>query len=112
MPDNSGFYDLLGTVLLLQKKDLNGAAAALDKSREFDKNNTDARIKLGQVQAAEGHIDDAIATYQQALKDNPQEATYYILLGQLLQSRRDWNGADRGISESARDQAAKSHGID
>ena len=29
---NSGFYDLLGTVLFQQKKDLNGAAAALTKA--------------------------------------------------------------------------------
>jgi len=90
---NSGFYDLLGTVLFQQKKDLNGAAAALTKALQFDKNNTDARIKLGQVQAANGQVDDAITTYQQGLKDNPQEVAYYVLLGQLFQSRRDWNGA-------------------
>jgi len=94
---NSGFYDLLGTVLFQQKKDLNGAATALTKALQFDKNNTDARIKLGQVQAANGQVDDAITTYQQGLKDNPQEATYYVLLGQLFQSRRDWNGAARPI---------------
>ncbi|MFZ0861221.1 MAG: tetratricopeptide repeat protein, partial [Candidatus Sulfotelmatobacter sp.] len=97
---NSGFYDLLGTVLFQQKKDLNGATAALTKAAQLDKNNTDARIKLGQVQAAEGHIYDAIATLRQAIKDNPQEATYYVFLGQLLQSRRDWNGATEAYQKA------------
>ena len=97
---SSGFYDLLGTVLFQQKKDLNGATAALTKATQLDKNNTDARIKLGQVQAADGHVDDAIATYQQGLKDNPQEASFYVLLGQLLQSRRDWNGATEAYQKA------------
>jgi tetratricopeptide (TPR) repeat protein len=97
---NSGFYDLLGTVLFQQKKDLNGAAAALTKATQLDLNNTDARIKLGQVQAADGHVDDAIATYQHGLKDNPQEASFYVLLGQLLQSRRDWNGATEAYQKA------------
>ena len=91
--NNSGFYDLLGTVLFQQKKDLNAAAVALIQATQLDKNNTDARIKLGQVQAAEGHVDDAIATFQQGIKNNPQEVYFYVLLGQLLQSRRDWDGA-------------------
>jgi tetratricopeptide (TPR) repeat protein len=97
---NSGFYDLLGTVLFQQKRDLNGATAALIKATQLDKNNTDAAIKLGQVQAADGHVDDAIATYQQGLKDNPREAAYYVLLGQLLQSRRDWNGATEAYQKA------------
>jgi tetratricopeptide (TPR) repeat protein len=97
---SSGFYDLLGTVLFQQKKDLNGAQAALTKAAQLDKNNTDALIKLGQVQAADGQVDQAIATYQQGLKDNPQEASYYVLLGQLLQSRRDWNGATEAYQKA------------
>ena len=51
-PNNSGFYDLLGSVLFRVKKDLNGAEAAFKRSVELDKNNSDAVIKLGQVQAA------------------------------------------------------------
>ena len=81
VPDSSGFYDLLGTLLFQQKKDLVGAKAALAKSMELDKNNTDAIIQLGQVEAANGQMDGAIAVYQQAAKDNPQEASFYVLLG-------------------------------
>jgi tetratricopeptide (TPR) repeat protein len=100
VPNNSGFYDLLGTVLFQQKKDLSDATSALAHATQLDKNNTDARIKLGQVQAAAGHIDDAIATFQQGLKDTPQEAAYYVLLGQLFQSRRDWNGATNAYQKA------------
>ena len=71
-PANSGFYDLLGSVLFHVKKDLNGAEAAFKRSVELDKNNFGAVIQLGQVQAAKGEIDQAIATYQQAIKDHPR----------------------------------------
>ena len=40
------FYDLLGSVLFLVKKDLNGAEAAFHKSVELDKNNSVAVTKL------------------------------------------------------------------
>src|ERR1700722_4045083 len=99
-PSNSGFYHLLGTVLFQQRKDLSGAAAALTKAVQLDQNNTDARIKLGQVQTAEGHVDDAIGTYQQGIKNNPQEASFYVLLGQLLQWRRDWTGATEAYQKA------------
>ena len=73
-PNNSSFYDLLGTVLFRNKKDLNGAETAFNKSIELDRNNSDAVIKLGQEQAARGDVDRAIATYQQAIKDHPHTA--------------------------------------
>jgi cellulose synthase operon protein C len=92
--DSSGFYDLLGTVLFEQKKDLAGAAAALTKATQLDAHNTDALIKLGEVQATDGHVDQAIGTYQQSLLDNPQEATFYILLGQIYQLRQNWAKAE------------------
>lgn len=90
---NSGFYDLLGTALFRNKKDLSGAQAAFTKSAELDKNNSDALIKLGQVQVAEGSVDQAITTYQRALKDNPFEATFYLLLGDLYVFKKDWKKA-------------------
>jgi len=92
-PDNSGFYDLLGTVLFRAKKDLNGAEAAFLKSAQLDKSNVDALIKLGEVQATKGSLDQAIATYQQSLKDNPREASLYVLVGQLYESNHDWTKA-------------------
>lgn len=92
-PNNSGFYDLLGTTLFNNKKDLNGAEAALKKAAELDKNNSDALLKLGQVQAAKGSTDQAIATYQQSIKDNPRQVGFYIVMGELYESKQDWNNA-------------------
>jgi cellulose synthase operon protein C len=92
-PNNSAFYDLLGTALFNSKKDLDGAEAAFNKSADLDKHNADALLKLGQVQVAKGSADQAIATYQQALKDNPHEATFYILMGELYEHNQDWGKA-------------------
>ena len=93
IPDSSAFYDLLGTVLLNNKKDMNGAEAALKKSAELDKNNSDALLKLGRVQVAKGATDEAIATYQNSIKNNPNEASFYILMGELYESKKDWQKA-------------------
>src|SRR6202012_715305 len=48
VPDNSGFYDLLGSALFHLMKDLNGAEQALEKSVALD-GNTDAVTQLCQV---------------------------------------------------------------
>jgi tetratricopeptide (TPR) repeat protein len=75
-PNNSGFYDLLGTALFNSKKDFDGAEAAFTKSAQLDKNNSDALLKLGQVQVAKGSTDQALATYRESLKNNPHEAMF------------------------------------
>ena len=90
-PNNSAFYDLLGTILFNNKKDMNGAEAAFKKSAELDKNNSDALLKLGQVEVAKGSTDQAIETYKQSVKDNPTEPSFYILLGSCTNRRRTGN---------------------
>lgn len=92
-PNNANFYDLLGTALFNGKKDLPGAEAALRKAVELDKNNTDALEKLGKVQIQEGSADKALALYQQTIKDNPREVNFYILSGELYESKKDWDHA-------------------
>ena len=99
-PAPGAFYDLLGTVLF-QKKDLSGADAAFHKAIELDKNNSDALVKLGQVQAAEGSVDQAIALYQQSIKDHPREIAFYILAGEMYESQHDWNNAKDDVSEGS-----------
>ncbi|MBZ5570382.1 MAG: tetratricopeptide repeat protein [Acidobacteriia bacterium] len=91
--DNSGFYNLLGTALFNNKKDLNAAEAAFKKAAGLNKNNVDALVKLGQVLTASGKLDEAIASYQQSIRDNPRQATFFVLLGQVYESRQDWNNA-------------------
>jgi Flp pilus assembly protein TadD len=97
---NSGFYDLLGTALFYNKKDLTGAATALQKAADLDQSNSDARLKLAQVQAASGSMDEAIATCHRALGNNPNEPGFYILMGDLYQAKRDWNAATEAYQKA------------
>lgn len=92
-PNNSNFYDLLGTAMFNGKKDLPGAEAALQKAVELDKNNTDALEKLGKVQVQEGHADQALSLYQQSIKDNPRDFRFYILSGEIFESKQNWEQA-------------------
>jgi len=92
-PGNSNFYDLLGTAQFEGKKDPKAAEASLRKAIDLDKTNSDALVKLGKVQIAEGSTDEALATYQQSIKDNPREITLYVLAGELFEAKSDWDGA-------------------
>jgi len=92
-PENSGFYDLLGSVLFYNKKDLEGAQAAFEKAAELDKKDSTPRLKLAQVQAAKGSLDQAIATCRIGLQTSPNEAGFYVLLGDLYRTRQDWKSA-------------------
>jgi cellulose synthase operon protein C len=93
VPNSSAFYDLLGTALFNNKKDPAGAETALRKSLDLDKNNPDALAKLAQALIARGSPDEAIARYQQAVQQNPREPSSYILLGELYETKRDWENA-------------------
>jgi tetratricopeptide (TPR) repeat protein len=44
-------------------------------------------LKLGQVQVAEGSIEQALATYLQSIKDHPREIEFYILSGEMYESQ-------------------------
>ena len=99
-PANSSFYDLLGTALFRAKKDLSGAEAALKQAVQLDWKNTDARVKLIQVQSASGAVDRAIATCDQGLQAEPRSSEYYLLLGELYQSKQDWNNARRTLEKA------------
>jgi tetratricopeptide (TPR) repeat protein len=96
-PDNSGFYDLLGTALFESKKDLSGADAAFRKAIDLDKNSSDAILKLAQVQHAEGlgSVSQVLAIDLQSIKDHPQTISFYILAGMMYEddSQRNWDQA-------------------
>lgn len=92
-PNNSNFYDLLGTALFDGKKDYAGAETALRKAVDLDKNNSDAIEKLGKVQIQQGNMDQALALYQQATKDNPKNPIFYILSGELYDAKQNWDQA-------------------
>jgi tetratricopeptide (TPR) repeat protein len=93
VPDSSAFYDLLGTARFEHRKtaeDMMAAEADLRKSTALNKNNADAWLKLSQVQAAIGKIEEAVATSELALQDNPQQTEYYVLIGRLDESKGKW----------------------
>jgi tetratricopeptide (TPR) repeat protein len=87
-PNNSGFYSLLGS-LFAQKKDYKAAEPALKKAIELDKHNPDAVATLGTVQSAQGDEDAALATYTSGVKDNPNVAALYILMGGVYEKKHD-----------------------
>ena len=106
VPNSSAFYDLLGTALFNHKKDYKGAEAALRKATELDKKNSDALLKLGQALNAQGSTDQAIATFQQSLKDNPNEISFYILLGELYEGQKNWESAKQMYQKALQIQPA------
>jgi tetratricopeptide (TPR) repeat protein len=98
--NTSGFYDLLGTALSQNKKDLQGAEAAFRKAVELDQSNGDALLKLGQVEVAKGFInqtkdsmDQTLAMYQDHIKKNPRDFAFYILAGEMYASQGNWDQA-------------------
>jgi tetratricopeptide (TPR) repeat protein len=98
VPDSSAFYDLLGTLQFdhrKTKKDIEAAESELRKSTELDQHNADAWLKLSQVLAAEGAMDDAIANSQRALQDNPKQVAFYLLTGRLYESKHDLGKAEQ-----------------
>src|ERR1700684_3310071 len=66
VPDNSGFYVLLGQVQL-RNQDSAKAEQAFQKATDLDKNNVNAFLLLSSVQISRGSVDQAIAGYRSAL---------------------------------------------
>lgn len=93
-PANSKFYELRGTVLFHDKKDLGGAEAAFQKAVALDKHNSDAALQLCQVQAAKGEVDQAIVSGEQSLKEGPRQASLGILMGNLYATKHEWKRAE------------------
>src|SRR5207245_681313 len=48
---------------------------------------------LGKVQVQAGSTDLALATYQQSIRDNPREVSFYILSGELYEAQGKWDDA-------------------
>ena len=89
-PDNSAFYDLLGSALFNHKRDFAGAEAALKKAVALDRRNSDALLKLGQVLTAESKQEEALVLYQGYLRENPRDSSFYVFTGQIYELKQDW----------------------
>jgi tetratricopeptide (TPR) repeat protein len=101
---SSALYDLLGSVLLTNKKDLSAAELALKKSLGLDPKNPDALMKLGQALTSEGKTDEAIGLAERYLQENPRDAGFYVFTGELYESKQDWPKA-QAIYQKALDLA-------
>jgi cellulose synthase operon protein C len=102
-PDDSVFYDLLGTALFDHKRnqeDLSNAEVTLQKSVQLDGHNVDAWLKLVQVQAVRDSAEQALASCRRALETNPDSAGVYLLMGELYNSRQEWDQAKQAFQKA------------
>jgi tetratricopeptide (TPR) repeat protein len=103
-PNNSNYHYILGS-LLAEKRDFAGSEAELKRAIDLDKNNVAALLKLGQVEVARGSVDQAIATYQASAQTNPNDVRFYILTGELFESKKDWDKAKEMYQKALQVQA-------
>jgi len=103
VPNSSAFYDLLGTILFDHKRnqrDLDEAEASLGKAIQLDKHNIGAWLRLSRAQAARGSAEEAIGTCQNGLESNPGEVVFYVLMGQLYESKQSWDNAKEAYGKA------------
>jgi len=91
-PNNSAFYDLLGSVMS-ESKDSSGAETAFKKAVQLDRTNVDAYVKLGQSQMARGAVDETLSTFAEATAANPKEPVLYVLTGVACEHKHELDKA-------------------
>jgi len=98
-PNNSSFYSLLGLVQS-NKEDSASAIAAYKKALELDKNNSDASLKLARLQAKSGALDDALATCNSGIQNNPKEFSFYMMMGSVYERKNDLSKAQSSYEKA------------
>jgi Flp pilus assembly protein TadD len=76
-----------------QAKDPAGAEQEFKTAADLDKKNSEALIKLGLVQNLSGSPDQALQTFLEGAKINPNEIAFYLLAGGIYESKQDWEHA-------------------
>ena len=94
-PKNAAFHIMLGQLLMEQKKDLAGAEQEFKLATDLDPKNSEALAKLGEVQNRRGATDQALQTYLDAAKTNPNEVVFRLLAGGIYESKQDWDHAQQ-----------------
>jgi len=92
-PKNVAFHIMLGELLMDQSKDLAAAEQEFKQALDLDKTNSVATVKLGTIQTLRGSPDQALQTYLDASRINPQEIAFYLLAGSIYENKRDWDHA-------------------
>jgi tetratricopeptide (TPR) repeat protein len=93
VPKSPGFHVMLGQLLMEQSRDLAGAEQEFRQASDLDKKNSEALVKLGLVQNLRGAPDQALQTYLDGSKINPNEIAFYLLAGAIYENRQDWEHA-------------------
>lgn len=93
-PRNAGFYITLGQ-LLMEQKDLAGAEREFRQAVELDKKNSEALVQLGVVQSLRGAPDEALLTFLDGARINPNEVVFYLRAGGIYMNREDWDHAEQ-----------------
>jgi len=100
-PNSSDDYFLLGQ-LLADRKDFQGAEAALEKTVQLNKNNVRAFLLLSQVEVARGSVEKAIASCDESIRQNPNDPRTFLLLGTLQEKSGDWQKAGESYKQALR----------
>lgn len=91
-PENSDYYGMLGDIQL-NNKDFPAAEVSLRRAISLNKNDLNAFELLGRTEVEEGSLAKAIASSYEWMRDNPKNATAYVLTGSLEEQRGDWRKA-------------------
>jgi tetratricopeptide (TPR) repeat protein len=113
-PQNAGFHIMLGQLLMEQSKDLAAAEQEFKQAADLDKKNSEALVKLGLVQNLRGNPDQALQTYLDGSKINPNEIAFYLLAGSIYEGKSDWDHAKQAyqkVLEIQRDNPLASNNL-
>jgi len=92
-PDDGGMYLLLGQVQL-GMKDYAAAEKSLTKAVDFSP-TVDAILALTTAQIARGSVQQAIESYQKAIRQDPRDIRAYVLLGSFQELQGNWREAQQ-----------------
>lgn len=102
-PNEAWLYGRLGEIhsLLNQPK---SAVSSYQKALLLEKDKIEAStwlIKLGDLNIADGHLDQAEQFYKEAIEKNPEKALYRILLANALFEQQKFNESLREYKKAA-----------
>jgi len=92
IPDRASLEFLLAQTLVANQKQQE-AQNALGQAIALDRNDVPAYLLLAQLQAAAGRLDDAAATMERSMRENPRDVRSFVDLGVYEERRGNWQKA-------------------
>jgi tetratricopeptide (TPR) repeat protein len=93
VPDNANYHFLLGQLLLSAHNPVD-AEAESQKAIALDKSNASAVLLLARARQDAGHYDDAAATLDRLMQENPRNPNPCVAYGLLEERRGNWKHAE------------------